>query len=324
MGNLINYSNIKEIDIFIRDNIDDLYTKGYKIIERKDINYGTRFKFQRDDYGFYATIYYSKKKGISIVKDQNVNLPEYERFIDILQTENKVGDDDFKGHKVEDVGFNKWIGTDEAGKGDYFGPLVVVGFFVDKEVKNLLGSLGIKDSKVMTDDKVEEVLQYLESNHSDYFSVKTLMPSDYNESISNLRSRGRTFNDLLGICHAQVINQLYSKYPSTEGIIVDQFTHQDKVHHLIKDRVKAKYIQRTKAERDIGVAAASVVARGVFLRGLKLLGKKYGTVFPKGASSQVIEWALEFCKDYGEDKLRDVAKLHFKTTNNILNMLKGQ
>ena len=195
---------------------------------------------------------------------------------------------------------------------------------MDKNIKGFIKSLGVKDSKVMSDFDVEKVLKYLESNYMDNFSIKVLMPLEYNKKITSLKKDGRTLNDLLGICHSQVIFELYHKHSGVEGIIVDQFTHQDKVHNLIKDRVKAQFIQRTKAESDIAVAAASVIARAVFLRQLKIMGEKYGTAFPKGASNQVISWASDFCKNHGESSLADVAKIHFKTTNNILNMLRSK
>lgn len=314
MENYINYSNIEEIDTLIRRSIDDLFFNGYGIIQIKNINYGTRFKFSKGDNVFSFTVYFSEKKGISLVKDQKITNPEYYELLEII---NKSDISKTKNvHK-----FNKWIGTDEAGKGDYFGPLVVAGFCIDKSIIDSIESLGIKDSKKLSDDQVEKMFQHLENNYLDRISIKMLMPSEYNKMILNLKKEGHTLNDLLGILHSQVIIDLYDRHLGVEGIITDQFTHQDKVYNLIKDNVSADFIQRTKAESDVAVAAASVIARAVFLKQLKALGKEYNTVFPKGASSQVINWATDFCSIYCEKSLSNVAKLHFKTTNNILDKL---
>lgn len=314
MENYVNYSDIETIDILIRRSIDDLFFNDYEIVQIRNINYGTRFRFRKGDLVFSFTVYFSQKKGISIVKDQNIIHPEYDKLLDIISKRDIS--------KTKDVNsFNKWIGTDEAGKGDYFGPLVVAGFYMDKSIENSIESLGIKDSKTLSDIEVEKMLQHLENNYLDNFSVKMLMPSEYNKMILNLKKEGHTLNDLLGILHSQVIIDLYDRHSRVEGIIIDQFTHQDKVHYLIKDYVRADFIQRTKAESDVAVAAASVIARAVFLRELKLLGKEYNTIFPKGASNQVISWATDFCSMHGEKCLSNIAKLHFKTTNSILSKL---
>ncbi len=311
------FSNIEAIDMLIRRNIKDLYFNGYEIVDKRNINYGTRFKFSKEDLNLPITMYFSKKKGISIVKDQNIEHPEYYELINILNNW-------IKGAEKSEENFSKWIGTDEAGKGDYFGPLVVAGFFMDKSIKKIIESLGTKDSKTLSDNDVERIFQHIEYNYLDNFSVRVLMPYEYNRMISNLKKDGNTLNDLLGILHSQVILDLYHRHKGTEGIITDQFTHQDKVHNLIKDSVSADYIQRTKAESDIAVAAASVIARAVFLRQLKIMGEEYKTVFPKGASNQVIDWAVDFCGKHDEKSLFHVAKMHFKTTNNIMDMIRSK
>lgn len=317
MEDYINYSDIEAIDTLIRRSIDDLFFNGYEVVQIRNINYGTRFRFSKGDDVFSFTVYFSKKKGISLVKDQNITHPEYYKLLDIINKSNITKNKDISK-------FNKWIGTDEAGKGDYFGPLVVAGFCIDKSIMGSIESLGIKDSKKLSDDQVEKMFQYLENNYLDKISVKMLMPSEYNKMILNLKKEGHTLNDLLGILHSQVIIDLYGRHSGVEGIITDQFTHQDKVYNLIKDNIRANFIQRTKAESDVAVAAASVIARAVFLRQLKILGKEYKTVFPKGASNQVIGWAADFCTTYCEKSLSHVAKLHFKTTNNILNKLESK
>ncbi|MCK9216382.1 MAG: ribonuclease HIII [Firmicutes bacterium] len=307
------YSDIDNIDALMRSSIDRLALNHYELKEIKNINYGTRYKFKKDDLLISFTIYYSSKKGISIVKDQNVNQPNFDDLISFLCLSNNE-------KKLENR-FNKWIGTDEAGKGDYFGPLVVAGFLIKKAEIEYFKSLGIKDSKRLSDKDVDELFILLNENFSERICFKTLLPYEYNKTIYDFKRKGQTLNDLLGILHSQVIIELYNKFEGIDGIITDQFTHQDKVFKLIKNDVRASYVQRIGAESDIAVAAASVIARAVFLRELDAIGKEFNIVFPKGASDRVVNWALEFYKNYGENNLSKVAKIHFKTTNTIKNLL---
>jgi len=74
---------------------------------------------------------------------------------------------------------------------------------------------------------------------------------------------------------------------------------------------------QVKAERDLAVAAASIIARYLFLKNMKSLSDEYKIELPKGASKKVIKKAQAFSNEYGKDKLRDVAKIHFKTYNEI-------
>lgn len=307
------YSDIDDIDVLMRSSIDRLALNYYELKEIKNINYGTRYKFKKDDLVISFTIYYSDKKGISIVKDQNINQSDFDDLISFLcLCDNEK--------KIENR-FSKWIGTDEAGKGDYFGPLVVAGFLVKKSEIEYFKSLGIKDSKRLSDKDIDDLFVLLSDNFSDRICFKILLPYEYNKTINDFKRKGQTLNDLLGTLHSQVIIKLYNRFKGIDGIITDQFTHQDKVYKLIKDDVKARYIQRTRAESDIAVAAASVIARAVFLRELDTIGKEFNTVFPKGASDRVVHWALEFFNNYGENNLSKVAKIHFKTTGTIKNLL---
>ncbi len=307
------YSDISYINNLIKNNIKSIESEGYGLIDFKNINYGTRYKFIKGDDICSFTIYYSDKKGITFVKDKSIEEKNFQSLIRLLKYNNE---------KVEKrVSFSKWIGTDEAGKGDYFGPLVVSGFFVENTEIDYLLELGVKDSKKLTDKKIEEIYETLVEKYGGNISVRLMMPSEYNKAISDYKNKKLTLNDLLGKLHSEVIIELYNKHNGVEGIITDQFTHQDKVHYLIKDSVNAVYIQRTKAEDDIAVAAASIISRALFLRSIEEIKEKYKFNFIKGASAQVVTTAIEFCNIYGKEGLKNVAKTHFKTTNEILSML---
>jgi ribonuclease HIII len=139
-------------------------------------------------------------------------------------------------------------------------------------------------------------------------------PKKYNE----LYLKFRNLNRLLAWGHATAIAELITKTGCKE-VIIDKFADESVVEFALKQKqVEAHLVQKTKAESDPVVAAASILARGAFLEGLEKLSEMIGMTLPKGASTQVIEAGRSLVLKYGEVKLEEVAKLHFKTKNEVL------
>ena len=203
------------------------------------------------------------------------------------------------------------IGIDEAGKGDYFGPLVIGAVFVDAQSIKTLASLGIRDSKMLTDSKVKQLYKELE-RRSKIVHVK-INPEKYNELYSEINN----LNHILAWGHARALENMLSQV-KCDCALSDQFGDEN----LIKSRLmqlgkKINLIQKPKAESNIAVAAASIVARYFFLEELEKISKRYKTEFPKGASEDVENAAKMFFEKFGLDELRKVAKIHFKITDRI-------
>ena len=211
--------------------------------------------------------------------------------------------------------FDCHIGTDESGKGDYFGPLVIAGVYVTKQQESLLSSIGIKDSKRNTDSKNKELAKEIEKILGKAcVSMVCISPERYNSLYDEM---GKNLNKILGWGHARVIENLLSTN-LCENAIADQFGDET----IIKDALMSKgkllnLIQSTKAERDVGVAAASILARVKFLDELDKLGKELGTNLSKGVNPIVEEIAKEIYKAGGLNELKRFAKIHFKTTEKI-------
>lgn len=211
-----------------------------------------------------------------------------------------------------------WIGTDESGKGDYFGPLVIAGVCINAQIGKALASLGVKDSKKMTDKKVLELYPVIRENSlaSDIVSIG---PEKYNE----LYNKMKNLNVLLAWGHARVIENILSGI-ECHFALTDQFGDKSLVEKALMSRGKAIELeQRPRAEEDIAVAAASVLARGEFLLKMDSLSKREGTTLPRGASEQVVRAASALFKKKGMDGLGRVAKLHFKTTQAVLGSKKS-
>lgn len=207
------------------------------------------------------------------------------------------------------------LGTDESGKGDYFGPLVVAGLFLPEGQEAVLAELGVRDSKKFSDGRVQEMAQLLQRGYT--YSLVVIGPEKYNA----LYAKMKNLNRLLAWAHARVIENILEKV-DCRRVITDQFG--DKIFvlsALMKKGRQIELIQKPKAEEDMAVAAASILARAEFLRRLYFLSQEIGLDLPKGASAKVEEVAYQLVKEKGQAILNRVAKIHFKTTQKVLALL---
>ena len=220
-------------------------------------------------------------------------------------------------------GVTTWIGVDEAGKGDYFGPLVTASVLVDPSNIEQLSMLGIRDSKVLSDARNIELGEKILTICSDKCYVLVTMPEKYNELMEE-PSFKKDSQRLLAWQHRRAIENILKKYECNYAIC-DQFGHEN----LIKEGLKTgkgtqiEIIQRPKAESNLAVAAASVLARKEFLLRLQKMSSEYGVSFPKGASNfdSILITARVLSEKRGKDILTKVAKVHFKTTKKIMEKL---
>jgi ribonuclease HIII len=204
------------------------------------------------------------------------------------------------------------IGIDESGKGDYFGPLVIAGVYVASEQEEELRAAGVRDSKALTDKKATVLAGQIRELCP--FTVVTIGPERYNSLHASLKN----LNRLLAWGHARAIENLLEKV-SCDRVVADQFGDERFLNSALMAKGRAiKLIQKPRAEEEIAVAAASIIARSEFLRRLHDLGTKYGVTLPKGASAAVIDAGKAFVQRHGADMLGHVAKLHFRTTESVL------
>lgn len=205
------------------------------------------------------------------------------------------------------------IGTDESGKGDYFGPLVVGGVLVEtQEQLKELHSLGVTDSKKLSDKQIKYLAPKIKSICK--CDQVIIGPSKYNE----LYSRFKNLNKLLAWGHARVLENLL-KRGHCDYAIADQFGDESYIlNALMSQGKKIKLEQRPRAEENIVVAAASILAREKFIGHIEKMSLEFGLKFPLGASPSVVAVAKQFVSKYGEGRLNEVVKLHFKTTDQII------
>ena len=203
------------------------------------------------------------------------------------------------------------IGTDESGKGDFFGPLVIAGVLVDEKNAQYFHELGIKDSKKLSDKKMLSLSVEIK-NHAPH-SIIAISNPKYNELYSNIKN----LNRLLAWGHARAIENILNS-STCEYALSDKFGDENLIKSaLMKNGRSIRLEQMCKAESDIAVAAASVLARASFVQKMQNLEQTYGIKFPKGCSGLVKTAALEFIKKYGKERLKEVCKAHFRTYNEV-------
>jgi ribonuclease HIII len=208
------------------------------------------------------------------------------------------------------------IGVDESGKGDFFGPLCVAGVYVNETIITAWKGAGIQDSKnIGSDRRIAELAQLIRETPGCVHAEVCVG----NEAYNRLHRKLKSVNTLLAWGHARVIENLmsaaYRMTPPPVRAISDQFAHDKGVISaaLMKLGRGIELVQRHKAEADLAVAAASILARNEFVTRLRRLAKEYEMDFPKGASAAVDAAAKEFVVRHGAAALEKVAKTHFRT-----------
>lgn len=308
----------KEIESYLAQLYPLLSANGISCSSQRDIAYGVQLKLNKISDTASLNVYYSQKNGISTVigaKDAN----PLKNLLQALLSRNMLP-------QVYDPGFHEWdswIGSDEVGKGDYFGPLITCAFHYNKSMEKHFTTLGVTDSKRLKDGQISKIAKLLYSSYPNSISCIVLKPGKYNALITSFRSQNKNLNDLLAWLHATNIMELGSKSSGAQGILVDRFSPTQKVMRLLTAK---KYpipcIERTGAEADPAVAAASIIARYQLIEAFASMRKFYNINFPNGATSVVKSVGMDYIKRYGTDRLGEVAKLHFKTTEQLMLMLK--
>ena len=211
------------------------------------------------------------------------------------------------------------FGIDESGKGDFFGPLVIAGVYTDAEITRHLIKSGIMDSKrITTPAAIRKLAAIIKATPGIAFDVIAIRPERYNEIYASFKN----LNRMLAWGHATVIEELAKKVPGCPRALSDQFARPDVLQSALKKKeMTLKLEQRTKGESDTAVAAASILARERFIDWMDAAAKKTGLKIPLGCSPQVVDAGKELVKAHGKDALGKFAKLHFKTTQQVVGEL---
>jgi ribonuclease HIII len=298
-----------------------LLANYFTIEEFKDIAFGLQFTASREGKSGLIRIY-QKKNGTFTLDFSPIKDPELLK--NVRQLLDKIIPSASIPEKIPrnvgnpyDVGYPV-IGTDESGKGDYFGPLVCAAVCVDETTAEALRSIGVRDSKTCTDPEIKELADKIKELCTGKFEIIEISPEKYNKLYEQMRTEGKNLNTLLAWGHARAIEELLKRV-DCKLAIADQFA--DKRFILGKLQAKGRTIelvQMHKAEQNIAVAAASILARARFVEKVSAISKKYAMTFPLGASAAVIKAGKRFIAKNGLPGLPLVAKMHFRTTAEVI------
>lgn len=285
------------------------------------LNLSLKSKLLKDleDQGFEIknpphTFFQGLKKGISCTLYTSGKLvvqgSQAAEFIQFYLEPELLGTFEY-GYEKEDDQIPR-IGVDESGKGDFFGPLCIAGVFAGPGELEKLKKIGVKDSKKLTDPVILKMAAQI--REAVPYHIVRINPAKYN----TLYNQFKNLNLLLAWGHATVIEVL-SAQTGCKRALIDQFTHLPLVENALKKKsLCLEFSQKTKGESDPVVAAASILARADFAVGIDKLSETAGFELPKGASQKVVQRGKEIVQKKGEAFLSGIAKMHFKTLNEIL------
>lgn len=274
--------------------------------------------FQADEADTVVTLYQSGKavfQGISADIDANLWSQMEKNLNPNKKVDMKVASNEKKKEvkKNSKVYYANTIGSDEVGTGDYFGPIVVTASYVTKDDIPFLESLGVKDSKKLTDEQILKITPEI-IKKIPYYTM-TLSNSEYNQ-----RRDAYNMNAMKAILHNKALLEMSKKYTNYDYIVVDQFAEKYVYYNYLR---KVPNVQRnitfiTKAEDQcLSVACSAIISRYIFIKEMDKLSKKYDYTLPKGAGASVDEVGCKLVKKYGTDVLNEIAKTNFKNTDRI-------
>ena len=279
-------------------------------ITEKKLQYGIQLTVTNSDSKVVLSVY-NGKKGIKFVWGGTAS--ELRSQLEAVLTGKDTAD---KGDIVQAIGNDYtllrncadfkgiWAGSDESGKGDFFGPLVVAAVLVDITTAEKLVRLGVRDCKLINDKEVLRLAELI-VEAAPINTVLALKPEMYNFRYQQMRADGKNLNHLLSNGHIAVLRNVLRQCPQCNYALVDQFTD-------------VNIVQQHRAEADIAVAAASVLARAKFLEIMQELAEQVGrNELPKGGSDAATNCARELLKELGRGALERLVKVHFANYKKI-------
>jgi ribonuclease HIII len=289
------------------------------VSEYKEIARGVQFFVQKDGWSGSIKIYQHEDSNVKIDFSQ-LDKSKHSTLIKSLSEAKKNSPQKKPKNPAADRRIAlPAIGCDLAGKADYFGSLVIAAVYIDRQISVKLAMAGVQEIRNIGDTKIEVIAREIRKICQDKFAIVEISPPEYNQLYSQLETENRSLNDLLLEAYARSIDELLTKV-RCETAIVDKLVNENLLleHLQRKDRAVKVIQDRHQTESHLAIAAASILAKDRFISNLRQLGKQYKVELPKGSTKAVITVAKQLVATQGIEVLDEVAKLHFKTTKELL------
>jgi ribonuclease HIII len=274
-----------------------LLRHSFTVSAAAEINYGIQFEVRKEEWRSIIRVY-EKKNGTINIDYSALKGEKADAVKSIIEGKKTIAEE-----SISIV--YPYIGTDESGKGDTFGPLTIAGVSLNQPQQKILAAAGVRDSKENSDDINLSLADVIKEKCGNSIEVVTIMPEQYNE----LYAAHKNVNTILAGAHSSIIKKLASNGDCSMAII-DQFADSSLISkNFVNDKIKLYHT--TGGEKYTAVAAASILARKAFLDGLKILSERFGIELPKG-SAETAAFAIETIKKRNiADKMYLMAKTHF-------------
>jgi ribonuclease HIII len=307
-----------DIEELVDRALDKLESAGILASRRRSLANGVRVEFQGPDSSCGINFYYSKKRGFSVVHaggDPSLAASIRDKLISGSFPDSGEGPCQVEAGESG----RTLIGADEAGKGDYMGPLTTAALYSGPGDTVKLREMGVRDSKKIPNIELRKLALRIRSQFNHRFSVVVIKPLEYNRMMEQMSKSGRNSLDLLAECHAEAIGVLMDSLPVPETVLIDKCCSESRISHLLPHADYHLQL-RERAESDPVVAAASILARDAYLQGLDDISEEFGIKAVSGAGRNVDEIVRRFVRRYGSDVLYRVAKVHFKNTGKVISL----
>jgi ribonuclease HIII len=282
--------------------VSDLRAEGISARLTDPLPYGIRAVVESGRSACRVNLYHSAKRGFSVVY---------------------AGGDRTLAERVSGAAPRRapagpWprAGSDEAGKGDYLGPLVAAAVCLDAGAAERLTRAGLADSKILTHETITRLAAMVREESRGMHSLVTVMPEEYNRRMDSLRLLGRNSLDMLAEAHGLAIRNLLAMGASPESVVIDMFCSGSRLQGHLPPGLEP--VLRTHAESDPPVAAAAVLARSEYMSRLSELEARFGIRLTPGAAPEADAAARRVVAVHGPESLRMIAKLHFRNTFRVI------
>lgn len=298
------------------DRLKALFEKEGWLLDIEPIQYGVKLTLDTGGPKAIGNLYFSKKKRkFSWVPNGNGDKSTAGKLADAVFSQ--IGEKNAAAPHANgkhaatssELKLKVWIGTDEAGKGDLFGPLVAAGFIADKEIAHELAKMGVKDSKELKPQMIKRLGAEIRRLWPDRFAVVEISPKKYNEMYGDFERRGG-INGILGWAHAKVISELAASPLKPEAAVVDRFSSQDRVKRLLDADAGFRVIERPGGESNLAVAAAAILARSRFDHSLEKMGTLLGHPVHPGSGSPAVDDLERVMREH-RPEITNFVKAHF-------------
>lgn len=230
-----------------------LLATNFSICNYKQINYGLQFSIETSEWVGIVRIYQNNKGEVKIDLSQLDNSQYSILAKELIETQKNSSS--IKEEVALDNILFPIMGSDESGKGDYFGSLVVACICIDEKDVLELSDLGVRDSKALSDTRIIQIAKAIKKSCQDRFVIVEISPEKYNQLYTKLEHQKKSLNDLLAWAHARAIEELLLKV-ECKTVIVDRFANENVlIENLQENGKKLNVIQTARAERHIAVAA---------------------------------------------------------------------